>query len=150
MKGPLVGVVMGSKSDSDVMRECEKVLDEHKVPYETVVTSAHRNPDKTREYAVSARRRGLKIIIAGAGHAAHLPGFIAAHTDLPVIGVPIPSSALSGLDSLLSIVQMPGGVPVATMALGKSGAKNAAIFALQVLSLSDERISKSVRKSSGK
>jgi phosphoribosylaminoimidazole carboxylase PurE protein len=148
MKGPLVGVVMGSKSDSDVMRECEKVLDEYKVPYETVVTSAHRNPDKTREYASSARKRGLKVIIAGAGHAAHLPGFIASHTDLPVIGVPIPSSALSGLDSLLSMVQMPSGVPVATMALGKSGAKNAAIFALQVLSLSSERIGKSIKKSS--
>jgi len=146
MSKPPVGIVMGSKSDVEVMHECEKVLDRYGVAYETTITSAHRNPARTRRYASGAKKRGLKVVIAGAGYAAHLPGFIAAHTDLPVIGVPIPSSPLKGMDSLLSIVQMPGGVPVATMGVGKSGAKNAAIFALQVLSLSDKKIAQAMKK----
>ncbi|MFQ5906708.1 MAG: 5-(carboxyamino)imidazole ribonucleotide mutase [bacterium] len=145
MSKPLVGIVMGSKSDAEVMHECEKVLDGFSVSYETTITSAHRNPARTRRYASGARKRGIKVVIAGAGYAAHLPGFIAAHTDLPVIGVPIPSSPLQGMDSLLSMVQMPGGVPVATMGLGRSGAKNAAIFALQVLSLGDKSIAQAMK-----
>jgi phosphoribosylaminoimidazole carboxylase PurE protein len=146
MENPLIGIVMGSESDAEVMHECEKVLDEFKVPYEVIVSSAHRDPEKTRKYAAGAKKRGIKVIIAGAGYAAHLPGFIAAHTDLPVVGVPIPSSPLHGLDSLLSMVQMPGGVPVATMGIGKSGAKNAARFALQVLSLSNSKLAQAISK----
>jgi phosphoribosylaminoimidazole carboxylase PurE protein len=146
MRKPVVGVLMGSKSDADVMRECEKILKEFGIPYETVVSSAHRNPTKTRNYAKGAKKRGIKVIIAGAGLAAHLPGSLAAHTDLPVIGVPIPGSTLGGLDSLLSIAQMPGGVPVATMGIGKSGAKNAALFAAQILALKDARIARLLKK----
>jgi len=134
---PLVGILMGSDSDLPVMEEAATVLEKFGVAYEMTVSSAHRTPKKTSDYARSAERRGIKIIIAGAGSAAHLAGFIAAETTLPVIGVPIDSSSLSGLDSLLSTVQMPGGVPVASMAIGKAGAKNAGIFAAEVLSLSD-------------
>lgn len=133
MKKPIVGILMGSDSDRETMQECEKVLEELAVPYETVVSSAHRNPAKTMKYAKEARKKGIRVIIAGAGLAAHLPGFLASHTELPVIGVPIPSSTLGGLDSLLSMVQMPGGVPVATMGIGRSGAKNAALFAARIL-----------------
>ncbi|TET83560.1 5-(carboxyamino)imidazole ribonucleotide mutase [candidate division TA06 bacterium] len=146
MSKPVVGIIMGSKSDAEVMRECEKALEEFKIPFETIVSSAHRNPAKTRRYASGAKKRGIKVIIAGAGYAAHLPGFIASHTDLPVVGVPIPSSPFHGVDSLLSMVQMPKGVPVATMGLGKSGARNAAIFAKQILALGNARGAKAKKK----
>ncbi len=132
---PLVGVVMGSTSDGEVMEGCTGVLKELTIPYEVRVISAHRTPDRTREYAESAAGRGLEVIIAGAGWAAHLAGFIAAHTNLPVIGIPIDSSPLKGVDALLSTVQMPAGIPVATVALGKGGAKNAAVLAAQILAL---------------
>ena len=132
-----VWVAMGSDSDLPVMEEALKVLREFGIPYEVDITSAHRTPDTTAELARGAAGRGIGAIILGAGHAAHLAGVVAAHTTLPVIGVPLPSSSLQGLDSLLSTVQMPGGVPVATMAIGKSGASNAAIFAAQILATSD-------------
>jgi phosphoribosylaminoimidazole carboxylase PurE protein len=132
---PLVGVVMGSTSDVDVMEGCIEVLKELTIPHEVKVISAHRTPERTRDYAESAAERGLEVIIAGAGWAAHLAGFIAAHTTLPVIGVPIDSSPLKGIDALLSTVQMPPGMPVATVALGKGGAKNAAVLAAQILAL---------------
>ncbi len=134
---PKVGVVMGSDSDLPVMEETLKMLKKFDIPYEVTVASAHRTPEKAGRWASSARDRGMKVIIAGAGHAAHLAGVIAAHTTLPVLGVPIDSSALSGLDSLLSTVQMPPGVPVATMAVGKPGAANAGIFAAQILGVSE-------------
>lgn len=136
---PLVGILMGSESDLPVMEEASKVLEKFGIPYEMTISSAHRTPKKTSDYAKSAEKRGIRIIIAGAGSAAHLAGFIAAETILPVIGVPIDSS-LSGLDSLLSTVQMPGGVPVASMAIGKAGAKNAGIFAAEILSISDPKL----------
>ena len=139
MGSPLVGIVMGSESDRKIMEEAEKVLSELDIPYETLISSAHRDPEKTREYAKTARERGVKVLIAGAGYAAHLPGALASETTLPVIGVPLASSPLGGVDSLLSIVQMPSGVPVATMGVGKSGAKNAALLACQILALEDER-----------
>ena len=126
---PLVGILMGSDSDLPVMEEAAKILKDFGIPYEMTISSAHRTPKRTSEYAQSAEGRGIKVIIAGAGSAAHLAGFIAAETTLPVIGVPIDSSPLNGLDSLLSTVQMPGGVPVASMSIGKAGAKNAGIFA---------------------
>ncbi len=132
-----VWVAMGSDSDLPVMEEALKVLREFGIPYEVDITSAHRTPDETAELARTAIGRGIGAVILGAGHAAHLAGMVAAHTTLPVIGVPLPSSSLQGLDSLLSTVQMPGGVPVATMAIGKSGASNAAIFAAQILANSD-------------
>ncbi|RBW70849.1 5-(carboxyamino)imidazole ribonucleotide mutase [Bacillus taeanensis] len=131
---PLVGVIMGSTSDWETMKHACDVLDELNISYEKKVVSAHRTPDLMFEYAEKARERGLKVIIAGAGGAAHLPGMVAAKTTLPVIGVPVQSKALNGLDSLLSIVQMPGGVPVATVAIGKAGATNAGLLAAQVLS----------------
>jgi len=134
-KKPLVGIVMGSDSDFAVMEEALRVLDSFGIPYEVTISSAHRSPRRTAEYARTAAARGLKILIVGAGSAAHLAGVIAAETTLPVIGIPIDSSALKGIDSLLSTVQMPGGVPVATMAIGKAGARNAAVFAVQILSL---------------
>ena len=134
----VVGIIMGSTSDYEVMQDACKVLDEFNVPYEKQVVSAHRTPDLMYEYAHTARDRGIKVIIAGAGGAAHLPGMVAAMTTLPVIGVPVKSRALNGLDSLLSIVQMPGGVPVLTVAI--NGAKNAALSALSILSTSDETI----------
>ena len=129
---PLVAILMGSDSDLPVMEETGKILAEFQVPYEITVSSAHRSPDRTAEYARKAAGRGLEVIIAGAGGAAHLAGVIAGHTILPVIGVPM-ESALLGLDSLLSTVQMPGGVPVATVAIGKAGARNAGILAVQIL-----------------
>lgn len=137
---PKVGVIMGSLSDWDTMEHTVQVLEELGIKYEKEVISAHRTPDDMFLYAKTARERGLKVIIAGAGGAAHLPGMVASQTTLPVIGVPVQSRALDGMDSLLSIVQMPGGVPTATMAIGKAGAKNAGIFAAQILSVSDEKI----------
>jgi phosphoribosylaminoimidazole carboxylase PurE protein len=136
----LVGIIMGSDSDFPVMQEAVKVLSRFEVPYEIGVYSAHRSPHRTAEYVRSARQRGLKVIIAGAGSSAHLAGVTAAETTLPVIGVPIDSSPLSGMDALLSTVQMPPGVPVATMGVGKSGATNAGVFAVQMLALADERL----------
>ena len=133
----MVGVIMGSISDWETMQHTCDALDELKIPYEKDVISAHRTPDKMFDYAKSARDRGLKVIIAGAGGAAHLPGMVAAQTTLPVIGVPVQSKALNGLDSLLSIVQMPGGVPIATVAIGKSGAKNAGILAARMIGAFD-------------
>ncbi|GAB6605408.1 5-(carboxyamino)imidazole ribonucleotide mutase [Bacillus cereus] len=129
----LVGVIMGSTSDWETMKYACDILDELNIPYEKKVVSAHRTPDYMFEYAEMARERGLKVIIAGAGGAAHLPGMVAAKTNLPVIGVPVQSKALNGLDSLLSIVQMPGGVPVATVAIGKAGSTNAGLLAAQIL-----------------
>ncbi len=136
---PVVGILMGSDSDLPVMQEAADMLKKFGIPYEMTVSSAHRTPLRTSRYARGAEKRGIRIIIAGAGSAAHLAGFIAAETILPVIGVPIDSS-LSGLDSLLSTVQMPGGVPVASMAIGKAGAKNAGIFAAEILSISDPKL----------
>ncbi|TLS34965.1 5-(carboxyamino)imidazole ribonucleotide mutase [Pseudalkalibacillus caeni] len=130
---PLVGVIMGSTSDWDTMKHACDVLDELEVPYEKKVVSAHRTPDLMFQYAEEAKDRGVKVIIAGAGGAAHLPGMVAAKTILPVIGVPVQSRTLNGLDSLLSIVQMPGGVPVATVAIGRAGATNAGLLAAQIL-----------------
>jgi 5-(carboxyamino)imidazole ribonucleotide mutase len=135
MAKPLVGVIMGSTSDWETMQEACAILDELQVPYEKKVVSAHRTPDLMFAYAEGARSRGLEVIIAGAGGAAHLPGMVAAKTELPVIGVPVKSSNLNGLDSLLSIVQMPGGVPVATVAIGKAGAINAGLLAAQILGI---------------
>lgn len=135
---PLVGVIMGSTSDWETMKHACEILEELNVPYEKKVVSAHRTPDYMFEYADKARNRGLKVIVAGAGGAAHLPGMVAAKTTIPVIGVPVQSKALKGLDSLLSIVQMPGGVPVATVAIGKAGATNAGLLAAQILSIGDQ------------
>lgn len=143
---PLVGVVMGSASDKEVMRECVTLLKELHIPYEVRVSSAHRMPQETRTYAETAAQRGVEVIIAGAGWAAHLAGFIAAQTLLPVIGVPIDSSPLQGMDALLSTVQMPPGIPVATVALGKGGARNAAVLAAQILALKHSAVSESLRK----
>lgn len=134
---PLVGIIMGSSSDWPTMQVAAKLLEEFEVPFEARVVSAHRTPDLMFEYAETARVRGLKVIIAGAGGAAHLPGMVAAKTSLPVLGVPVQSKALSGQDSLLSIVQMPRGVPVATFAIGEAGAANAALFAVSMLSVDD-------------
>jgi 5-(carboxyamino)imidazole ribonucleotide mutase len=132
---PLVGIIMGSDSDWPVMKAAAQICREFEVPFETRVLSAHRTPDDVAEYAATARERGLRVVIAGAGKAAHLPGVVAASTPLPVIGVPIPASQLDGLDALLAIVQMPSGVPVATVAIG--GAKNAALLAMQMMALGD-------------
>ena len=132
-KSPLVGVIMGSRSDWETMRATSQMLDEFQIPHECRVVSAHRTPDWMAEYAKTAEARGLAVIVAGAGGAAHLPGMVAAHTLLPVIGVPVLSKALHGVDSLLSIVQMPAGVPVATTAIGEAGAKNAALLAVRIL-----------------
>ena len=140
MDKPLVGVIMGSDSDWPVMQHAAAQFRDFDVPYERRVVSAHRTPDLLYQYAESARSRGLKCIIAGAGGAAHLPGMIAAKTTLPVLGVPVPSRHLKGLDSLLSIVQMPGGVPVATFAIGESGAKNAGLYAIALLANEDEAL----------
>jgi phosphoribosylaminoimidazole carboxylase PurE protein len=139
-KSPLVGIVMGSDSDLPVMEEAERILEQFQVPYEVTLSSAHRSPDRTHRYTMSAEEKGLEVIIVGAGAAAHLAGVIAAKTTLPVIGVPIDSSPLKGMDSLLSTVQMPGGVPVATMAVGRAGARNAAILAVQILALKYPRL----------
>ncbi|HFK7816283.1 TPA: 5-(carboxyamino)imidazole ribonucleotide mutase [Listeria monocytogenes] len=142
----VIGVIMGSTSDWDTMKKACDVLDELEIAYEKKVVSAHRTPDLMFQYAEQARERGLKIIIAGAGGAAHLPGMVAAKTTLPVIGVPIKSKALNGMDSLLSIVQMPGGVPVATVAIGESGAVNAGLLAAQILSITDDAITNRLQK----
>ena len=142
MSKPLVSIVMGSDSDLEIMRETAKALDEFAIPYEMDITSAHRSPARTAEFARNAAARGIKAIVAGAGGAAHLAGVIAAESTLPVIGVPIPSSSLQGLDSLLAIVQMPAGIPVATVAIGKAGATNAGILAAQMLALSDPEIAR--------
>ena len=138
MTTPLVGIIMGSQSDWPTLRVASEILEKLSVAHETRIVSAHRTPDRLYNYAKGAASRGLKVIIAGAGGAAHLPGMAASMTTLPVLGVPVESKALKGMDSLLSIVQMPGGVPVATFAIGESGAKNAALHAAAVLALSDE------------
>jgi len=143
---PLVGIIMGSKSDWDTMLHADEVLTRFDVPHECQVVSAHRTPDRMREYATSAEARGLQVLIAGAGGAAHLPGMIAAYTLLPVLGVPVQSHALQGLDSLLSIVQMPGGVPVATLAIGKAGATNAALMAISILANNRPELREKLRK----
>lgn len=135
-----IGVIMGSSSDWETMKYSCEILDELQIPYEKQVISAHRTPDLMFTYAEQARSRGIQVIIAGAGGAAHLPGMVAAKTTLPVIGVPVQSKSLNGLDSLLSIVQMPGGVPVATVAIGKAGATNAGLLAAQILSITDHDI----------
>jgi phosphoribosylamine---glycine ligase len=137
LQKPLVGIVMGSDSDFEIMQEAASVLKKFGVPYEMTVASAHRSPQRASEYAKTALERGIRVIIAGAGHAAHLAGAMSAYTILPIIGVPIDSSCLKGLDSLLSTVQMPPGIPVATVSIGKPGAGNAGILALQILAISD-------------
>jgi 5-(carboxyamino)imidazole ribonucleotide mutase len=137
---PVVGVIMGSHSDWETMSHACAVLEELEIPYEKKVVSAHRTPDFMFQYAEKAQAHGLKVIIAGAGGAAHLPGMVAAKTPIPVIGVPVKTSTLNGLDSLLSIVQMPGGVPVATMAIGKAGAINAGLFAARIVGLSSQNV----------
>ena len=137
---PSVAIIMGSQSDWETMKFSEEILIKLNISYITKIISAHRTPDRMNDFAKNAQENSIQIIIAGAGGAAHLPGMVASHTDLPVIGVPIQSSALNGLDSLLSIVQMPGGVPVATMSIGKAGAINAAVYAAKILSLSNNEI----------
>ena len=139
--GGKVAIVMGSQSDWPIMRCAAEVLDELEVPYEARITSAHRTPDRMVAFAKGAEGEGFSVIIAGAGGAAHLPGMVASMTHLPVLGVPVPSRALAGMDSLLSIVQMPGGVPVGTLAIGEAGARNAALLAAAILALSDEALS---------
>ena len=137
---PEVGIVMGSDSDLEIMKEAAEILKKFGIPYDMTVASAHRSPQRAVEFASSAGKRGIKVIIAGAGHAAHLAGVLAAHTSLPVIGVPIDSSCLQGMDALLSTVQMPPGVPVATVSIGKTGAQNAGILAAQILAGSDAKL----------
>jgi len=139
---PLVSIVMGSDSDLEIMNEAAKILDEFGIAHEIDITSAHRSPARTSEYSRGLRARGVKVVIAGAGGAAHLAGVIAAETTLPVIAVPIPSTSLLGLDSLLAMVQMPAGIPVATVAIGKPGATNAGILAAQVIATADEHVAK--------
>ena len=146
MSKPLVGILMGSDSDLPIMEEASKILEKFGIGHEVVVSSAHRSPERTRKYVIGASKRGIKILIAGAGAAAHLAGVVAAETTLPVIGVPIGSSALNGLDALLSTAQMPGGVSVAGMAIGKAGAKNAGILAIQILALNDKNLHKKLLK----
>lgn len=140
MSKPIVGVVMGSDSDWPTMKEAAEILDYFEIPYEKRVVSAHRTPDVMASYGKEARERGIQVIIAGAGGAAHLPGMLASHTTLPVIGVPVKTTALSGVDSLYSIVQMPNGIPVATVAIGK--AKNAGLLAVRMLGMSDDSLTK--------
>ena len=139
-RAPLVGILMGSDSDLPTMQEAGKLLEEFGVPHELRICSAHRTPDRLTRYAGEAEGRGIRVLIAGAGGAAHLAGVLAAHVTLPVIGVPMDSGPLSGLDALLSTVQMPGGVPVASVAIGRAGARNAALLAIQILALSDARL----------
>ncbi|SEN74136.1 5-(carboxyamino)imidazole ribonucleotide mutase [Lihuaxuella thermophila] len=146
MKQPKVGIIMGSTSDWPTMKKACDVLSELDIAYEAKVVSAHRTPDEMFRYAEEAEGRGIEVIIAGAGGAAHLPGMVAAKTVLPVIGVPVKSSALSGLDSLLSIVQMPGGVPVATVAIGDAGAVNAGLLAAEILSIADKQIRERLKR----
>ena len=142
---PLIGIIMGSKSDWETMRHADEMLTRFGVPHEAKVVSAHRTPDWMVEYASSAQARGIQVIIAGAGGAAHLPGMVAANTLLPVLGVPVESQALKGMDSLLSIVQMPGGIPVGTLAIGKSGAQNAALLAIAILANHDTALREKLR-----
>jgi 5-(carboxyamino)imidazole ribonucleotide mutase len=142
MAGPLVGIIMGSKSDWETMRHAAETLDQLGVPHETKIVSAHRTPKRLYDYAHSAKERGLKAVIAGAGGAAHLPGMTASMTSLPVLGVPVESQALKGMDSLLSIGQMPAGVPVGTLAIGKAGAVNAALLAAAMLATQDEALAR--------
>ena len=137
---PLVGIIIGSENDRELIAPATQVLDEYQVPYELSVMSAHRSAEKVRSYALSAEQRGIQILIAAAGYAAHLPGVLASWSVLPIIGVPLPTSDLNGLDSLLSIAQMPGGVPVSCVGIGKGGAKNAALAAIQILALHDDRL----------
>jgi 5-(carboxyamino)imidazole ribonucleotide mutase len=144
--GPLVGIIMGSKSDWETMRHAAETLAQFGVAHETRIVSAHRTPQWMVEYAAAAEGRGIQVIIAGAGGAAHLPGMVAANTLLPVLGVPVESHALKGMDSLLSIVQMPGGIPVGTLAIGKSGAQNAALLAIAILSNHDPELRDKLRK----
>ena len=141
-----VGIVMGSDSDLDIMQETAKILKKFQIPYEMTVASAHRSPQRAGDFAATALKRGIKVIVAGAGHAAHLAGVLAAHTPLPVIGVPIDSSCLQGLDALLATVQMPPGIPVATMAIGKPGARNAGILATQIIATSDSKLTGKLEK----
>jgi len=145
-ESPLVGVIMGSRSDWETMKNAADMLEQFGVPHECRVVSAHRTPQWMAEYAESAVGRGLKVIIAGAGGAAHLPGMVASQTVLPVLGVPVQSRALQGLDSLLSIVQMPGGIPVATLAIGAAGAKNAGLLAVRILATSDDDLRAALEK----
>ena len=137
---PSVAIIMGSQSDWETMKFSEEILIKLNIPFTTKIISAHRTPERMNHFAKNARENSIQVVIAGAGGAAHLPGMVASHTELPVIGVPIQSSSLNGLDSLLSIVQMPGGVPVATMSIGKAGAINAAVYAAKILSLSNKEI----------
>ncbi|HYY07643.1 MAG TPA: 5-(carboxyamino)imidazole ribonucleotide mutase [Actinomycetota bacterium] len=146
MEGPQVGVIMGSRSDWETMKHCCDTLEDLGVRFESKVVSAHRTPELMVQYANAAADRGLRVIVAGAGGAAHLPGMTAANTDLPVLGVPIESRSLKGMDSLLSIVQMPAGVPVGTLAIGHSGAVNAALLAAQIVALEDEDVRERLRK----
>lgn len=140
LKKPVVAVMMGSDSDLAVMSEASRILDEYAVPYRMMIMSAHRTPDDVTRFARSARSRGIRAVIAGAGGAAHLAGVVAAHTTLPVIGVPLDAGGLGGLDALLSTVQMPGGIPVATVAIGKAGARNAALLAVRILAVTDRQL----------
>lgn len=142
---PLVGIVMGSKSDWETMRHADQVLTDFEVPHESLVSSAHRTPVETAEWAQQAEARGLKVIIAAAGGAAHLAGVVAAYTTVPVLGVPIESPSLKGLDSLLSMVQMPGGIPVGTLAIGKPGATNAALLAIAILATADPALREKIK-----
>jgi len=144
--GPLVGIIMGSKSDWETMRHAAEMLDQLAVAYETKVVSAHRTPERLYDYARSARDRGLKVIVAGAGGSAHLPGMAAAMTSLPVLGVPVETRSLKGLDSLLSIVQMPAGIPVGTLAIGKAGATNAGLLAAAILAGSDAKLAERLQR----
>ncbi|PIT38379.1 5-(carboxyamino)imidazole ribonucleotide mutase [Snodgrassella alvi] len=146
MNTPQIGIIMGSNSDYPVMQQAEQFLQQFSIPYEIKVVSAHRTPDLMFEYAENARSRGLKAIIAGAGGAAHLPGMVAAKTTLPVLGVPIPSKYLHGEDSLMSIVQMPKGVPVATFAIGEAGAANAALFAIAMLANNNPQLAQKLKE----
>jgi phosphoribosylamine--glycine ligase len=141
-----VGIIMGSDSDLEIMQEAAAILKKFQIPYEMTVASAHRSPQRAGDFAAAASSRGMKVIIAGAGHAAHLAGVLAAHTTLPVIGVPIDSSCLQGLDALLATVQMPPGIPVATMAIGKPGARNAGILATQIIATADSALADKLEK----
>ena len=142
---PVVAILMGSDSDADKLKPCGEVLKEFGIPFEAKVLSAHRTPKETIEYAQTARRNGIKVLIAAAGGAAHLAGVVAAHTDLPVIGIPIETPAFKGVDSLLSTIQMPAGTPVATVAVGPGGVRNAAYLAVRILALGDARLTKAIR-----
>ncbi|EAI7240375.1 5-(carboxyamino)imidazole ribonucleotide mutase [Campylobacter coli] len=141
-----VSIMMGSKSDYEIMSECAKTLEKFGVKYELIISSAHRSPKRTKEYVKEAEEKGAKVFIAAAGMAAHLAGAVAAYTTKPVLGVPMPGSALASMDSLFSTVQMPGGIPVGTLAVGKAGAKNAAYLAMQILALNDETLAKALKQ----